>query len=137
MPRLSAFQSPLLLGFERFERILDTIAKSANDGYPPYNIEHLADDRLRITLAVAGFAAQDLAAYVEDNQLSVSGEQPEEPDRDYLHRGIAARQFQKTFILAEGMRVESATLDNGLLHLDLMQPPPSRKVHTIEITTVA
>lgn len=135
MPRLSAFQSPLLLGFERFERILDSIAKSTNDGYPPYNIEHLGDDRLRITLAVAGFAAQDLTACVEDNQLSVSGEQPEEPGREYLHRGIAARQFQKTFILAEGMRVETAVLDNGLLHLELVRPPPSRNIHTIEITT--
>lgn len=134
MSRVSYFQSPFLLGFERFERLLDSVAKSANDGYPPYNIEHLGDDRLRITLAVAGFRKAELSASVEDNKLIVEGAQADEPTRDYLHRGIAARQFQRSFVLAEGLQVVGANLDNGLLHIDLKQPKPSPGVRRIEIT---
>jgi len=126
-----------MLGFERFERLLDNVAKSANDGYPPYNIEQLAEDRLRITLAVAGFGVSELSASVEDHQLIIRGEQAETPGRDFLHRGIAARQFQRIFVLAEGMRVAGATLDNGLLHLELVQPTPSHDVQTIEIVGAA
>jgi HSP20 family molecular chaperone IbpA len=137
MPKLSYFQSPLLLGFERFERLLDTVAKSANDGYPPYNIEQLTDDRLRITLAVAGFSVEELSAVVEDNQLIIRGEQAEEPGRDFLHRGIAARQFQRSFVLAEGMKVAGANLDNGLLHLELEQPEPNHAIQKIHITVAA
>jgi len=134
MSRLSHFQSPLLLGFERFERLLDNVAKSANDGYPPYNIEQLAEDRVRITLAVAGFCVDELSATVEDNQLIIRGEQAEASGREFLHRGIAARQFQRIFVLAEGMRVAGASLDNGLLHLELEQPKPNHEVQKIEIT---
>lgn len=137
MSRASYFQSPLMLGFERFERILDSVAKSANDGYPPYDIEHLGEDRLRITLAVAGFGKEDLSARIEDNKLIVEGQQTDEPSRNYLHRGIAARQFQRSFVLAEGLRVLSANLDNGLLHIDLIQPPPDREVRRIEISDLA
>lgn len=134
MSRVSYFQSPFLLGFERFEQLLDSVAKSANDGYPPYNIEHLGEDRLRITLAVAGFQKADLSASVENNKLIVQGVQTDEPARDYLHRGIAARQFQRSFVLAEGLQVLGASLDNGLLHIDLVQPKPDREVRRIEIT---
>ena len=137
MSRISYFQSPFLLGFERFERLLDSVAKSANDGYPPYNIEHLGEDRLRITLAVAGFRKADLTASIEDNKLIVQGEQTDEPSREYLHRGIAARQFQRSFVLAEGLQVLGAKLDNGLLHIDIMQPRPNRDVQRIEITDTA
>ena len=136
MSRLSYFQSPLLLGFERFERLLDNVAKSTNDGYPPYNIEQLTENRLRITLAVAGFSIDELSAMVEDNQLIIRGEQGEVPGRDFLHRGIAARQFQRTFVLAEGMKVAGANLDNGLLHLELEQPVPSHEIQKIEIVGV-
>ncbi len=134
MSRASYFQSPLLLGFERLERLLESVAKSANDGYPPYDIEHLEEDRIRITLAVAGFGKADLSASVEDNKLIVEGQQTDEPSRNYLHRGIAARQFQRSFVLAEGLRVLGANLDNGLLHIDLIQPPHDREVRRIEIS---
>lgn len=137
MSRASYFQSPLLLGFERFERLLDSVAKSANDGYPPYDIEHLGEDRLRITLAVSGFGKTDLSASVEDNKLIVEGQQADESSRNYLHRGIAARQFQRSFVLAEGLRVLGANLDNGLLHIDLIQPTPDREVRRIEISDLA
>ena len=100
MSKLSYFQSPLMLGFERFERLLDNVAKSANDGYPPYNIEQLAEDRLRITLAVAGFGVSELSASVEDHQLIIRGEQAGAPGRDVLDRGIAARPFQRMLVLA-------------------------------------
>ncbi|NQV22397.1 MAG: Hsp20 family protein [Rhodospirillales bacterium] len=137
MSKASYFQSPLLLGFERFERLLESVAKSANDGYPPYDIEHLGEDRLRITLAVSGFGKTDLSASVEDNKLIVEGQQADESSRNYLHRGIAARQFQRSFVLAEGLRVLGANLDNGLLHIDLIQPKPDREVRRIEISDLA
>lgn len=133
MTRMSVFNSPLLLGFDHFERALDRISKSATEGYPPYNIEQTSADGLRITLAVAGFSADALSVQIEDNQLVIRGRQAEEDDRVYLHRGIAARQFQRTFVLAEGIEVISADLDNGLLNIDLRRPTPEVKVQTIEI----
>jgi HSP20 family molecular chaperone IbpA len=133
MARLSLFNSPLLLGFDHFERALDRVSKVSSDGYPPYNIEQVSDDALRITLAVAGFAMNDLSLTVEDNQLVVRGKQSDDENRVYLHRGIAARQFQRSFVLAEGIEVGSAWLDNGLLHIDLTRPKPETRVRTIEI----
>lgn len=135
--RLSLFNSPFLLGFDQFERTLDRIAKSANEGYPPYNIEQIGDDRLRITLAVAGFTSDDLQVQMEDNQLVIRGKQNDDKSRLYLHRGIAARQFQRSFVLAEGIEVIGAKLDNGLLHVDLHRPLPEPKVRTIRINTPA
>jgi HSP20 family molecular chaperone IbpA len=133
MSRLSLFNSPLLLGFDHFERALDRVSKVSGDGYPPYNIEQIGDSALRITLAVAGFTMDDLAITVEDNQLMVRGKQVEEDNRVYLHRGIAARQFQRSFVLAEGIEVRGASLDNGLLHIDLVRPQVESRVRTIEI----
>jgi len=133
--RLTAFNSPLLLGFDHFEQLLDRVAKSANDGYPPYNIERVAADGLRITLAVAGFTRQDLEISTEDNQLIVRGRQNEDEKRVYLHRGIAARQFQRSFVLAEVIEVAGASLDNGLLHIDLLRPKPETVSRVIDITT--
>ena len=131
--RLSLFNSPLLLGFDQFERTLDRIAKSSAEGYPPYNIEQVGTNGLRITLAVAGFSTKDLSIQVEDNQLVVRGRQADDKNRVYLHRGIAARQFQRSFVLAEGIEVVGARLDNGLLHIDLTRPLPAPKVRTIPI----
>lgn len=133
MNRLSAFNSPLLLGFDHFEQLLDRVAKSANDGYPPYNIERIATDGLRITLAVAGFAREDLQISAEDNQLIVRGRQKDDEERVYVHRGIAARQFQRSFVLAEGIEIAGAALDNGLLHIDLVRPEPEVVSRIIEI----
>ena len=137
MSRLSLFNSPLLLGFEQFERTLDRVAKSSAEGYPPYNIEQVGDDALRITLAVAGFALDDLEVRLEDNQLVVRGRQIDDESRVYLHRGIAARQFQRGFVLAEGIEVTAALLDNGLLSIDLRRPQPATKVQTIAIRSGA
>ena len=122
MSRLSLFNSPLLLGFDHFERALDRVSKISSDGYPPYNIEQLGENALRITLAVAGFTMDDLKITIEDNQLVVRGKQADDGSRVYLHRGIAARQFQRSFVLAEGIEVRGAWLDNGLLHVDLVRP---------------
>jgi HSP20 family molecular chaperone IbpA len=133
MSRLTLFNSPLLLGFEHFERALDRVSKVSGDGYPPYNIEQLGDDALRITLAVAGFTMADLSLTVEDNQLVVRGKQTDDGSRVYLHRGIAARQFQRSFVLAEGIEVSGAWLDSGLLHIDLVRPAAESRVRTIEI----
>ena len=133
MARIPLFNSPLMLGFEQFERTLDQVSKSAADGYPPYNIEQTSDESLRITLAVAGFADSDLSIRLEDNQLVIQGRQAEDDDRVYLHRGIAGRQFQRTFVLAEGIEVIGAETDNGLLHIELRQRPPKTQVRTIEI----
>ena len=131
--RLSLFNSPLLLGFDQFERTLDRISKNSAEGYPPYNIEQIGEDGLRITLAVAGFTMDDLTVQTEDNQLVIRGRQVDDKTRIYLHRGIAARQFQRSFVLAEGIEVVGATLDNGLLHVDLKRPIPEPKVRTIAI----
>jgi len=133
MTRVSMFSSPFLLGFEPFERALDRIAKSASDGYPPYNVESLDENRLRITVAVAGFAPEELTVEVEGSTLVVRGRQGEQSDRVYLHRGIAARQFQRAFVLAEGIEVTGATLDNGLLHIDLERPLVEPRVRSIAI----
>ena len=132
MSRLSLFNHPLLLGFDELERTLDRISKQG-DGYPPYNIEERSNGRLRITLAVAGFAADDLDIRLEENQLVVRGRQAEPTERLYVHRGIAARQFQKAFVLAEGVEVEGASLENGLLHIDLLKRPIASQERRIEI----
>lgn len=137
MTRLSLFNSPLLLGFDHFERTLDRIAKAGAEGYPPYNIEQIGEDQLRITLAVAGFGLEDLEIQIEDNQLTIKGRQKDDPDRVYLYRGIAARQFQRSFVLAEGIDVTSATLDNGLLSVDLQRPKAINQVRTIPIRRAA
>jgi HSP20 family molecular chaperone IbpA len=138
MTRISAFSSPLLLGFEEIERALERLSKAASDGYPPYNIERLARtseraETLRITLAVAGFGGDDLDVIVEENELVIRGKQKDEPQREYLHRGIAARQFQKTFVLAEGIEVKGADLRDGLLSIDLVRPESERVARKIEI----
>lgn len=133
MSRLSLFNSPVLLGFDHFERALDRVSKISSDGYPPYDIEQLGENALRITLAVTGFTMGDLAITVEDNQLVVRGKQADDTERVYMHRGIAARQFQRFFVLAEGIEVSGAWLDNGLLHVDLVRPEVEAKVRTVEI----
>jgi HSP20 family molecular chaperone IbpA len=133
MSRLSLFSSPLLLGFDHFERALDRVSKASADGYPPYNIEQVGEDRLRITLAVAGFAMDDLSVQIEDTQLVIRGKQTDDRERVYLHRGIAARQFQRSFVLAEGIEVVGASLDNGLLHVEIMRPAVEPKVRKVEI----
>ena len=133
MGRMSLFNSPLLLGFEHFERTLDRADRTASDGYPPYNIEKVAEDALRITLAVAGFARDDLSIVLEENQLVIRGRQAKDDDRVYVHRGIAARQFQRAFVLADGIEVEGAELENGLLHVDLVRPQPATVARSIEI----
>lgn len=134
MSRMSAFNSPLLLGFENFERVLDRAAKASSEGYPPYNIEQTSEYGLRITLAVAGFSMEDLNVTVEDNELVVRGQNVEDDShRVFIHRGIAARQFQRSFVLAEGIEVSGAGLDNGLLHVDLERIVPEPDVRTIKI----
>lgn len=135
MTRLSLFNSPLLLGFDHFERVLDRVAKMPAEGYPPYNIEQTGEDRLRITLAVAGFNENDLSIQIEGNQLVIRGKQQEDGDADrvFIHRGIATRQFQRSFVLADGIEVEGAELDNGLLYIDLLRPLAEERVRTVEI----
>ncbi len=134
MARLSLFNSPLLLGFEPLEEALERITKASADGYPPYNVVQLDQDRLRITLAVAGFGPGDLEVQVQDNQLVVRGRQNEDKSAVYLHRGIAARQFQRSFVLADGIEVTGASMDNGLLHLDLERPVNTPRIRKIVIT---
>ena len=133
MTRLSLLNSPLLLGFDQVERTLDRLAKNSSEGYPPYNIEQVGEAGLRITLAVAGFTNEDLSIQIESNQLVVRGKQTDDPDRVYLHRGIAARQFQRAFVLVDGIEVVGAELDNGLLHIDLKRPLPESRARTIPI----
>ena len=137
MPNVSLFNSPLLLGFDHFERALDRNSKASSDGYPPYNIERRGEEGLRITFAVAGFTKDELTVSVEDNQLIVRGKHHDDPDRVYLHRGIAFRQFQRNFVLADGIKVVEAALDNGLLHVDLVHPVAESKVRAIEIRSAA
>ena len=137
MPRVPSLSSPFLLGFDEIERALDRVAKAA-DGYPPYNIERMVredgrPERLRITLAVAGFARDELDVTIEESQLVIRGRQNDEQARQYLHRGIASRQFQRTFVLADGMEVLGADLKNGLLSIDLARPEPERVVKTVAI----
>jgi HSP20 family molecular chaperone IbpA len=138
MTRVPTFNSPYLLGFDDIERALDRVAKASGDGYPPYNIERLqrcdvAPDRLRITLAVAGFTRDQLEVLLEEGQLVIRGRQVDDKTRQYLHRGIAARQFQRTFLLADGMEVLGADLSNGLLSVDLVRPEPERIIRRIDI----
>ena len=144
MTRMSLLSSPLLLGFEDMERLIDRVGKSG-DGYPPYNIERIPAapagngsgaeqaERLRITLAVAGFQRDQLEIVLEDSQLTIRGRQEDDKTRDYIHRGIAARQFSRTFVLADGIEVKSADLSNGLLSVDLVRREPGRMVRRIEI----
>jgi len=142
MSRMSVFSSPFMLGFDELERMLDHATKTAGDGYPPYNIERILasngnSDALRITLAVAGFSRDSLDIIVQENQLIITGRQDdsaEDKKSDFLHRGIAARQFKRTFVLAEGMEVKGAEMENGLLVVDLIRPEPQRIVRNIEIT---
>ncbi len=133
MNRTVYFNSPFLLGFEHLERLLERTAKSAGDGYPPYNIEQPAEDVLRITLAVAGFAQEELAVTVEGRQLVIRGKQIEANGKTFLHRGIAARQFQRAFVLAEGIEVSGAELEHGLLTIELSRPKADSVIRTIEI----
>jgi len=137
MSRVPSLSSPFLIGFDQIERALDRVAKGA-DGYPPYNIERIPPDeknpeRLRITLAVAGFTLDQLEVTVEENELIIRGRQQDDKTRKYLHRGIAARQFQRVFVLADGMEVQGADLKNGLLSIDLVRPELQRVVRTIPI----
>jgi HSP20 family molecular chaperone IbpA len=137
MSRVPSLSSPFLLGFDEIERALDRVSKAA-DGYPPYNIERIARDnghpeRLRITLAVAGFTRDQLDVSIEESQLVIRGRQQDDKERQFLHRGIAARQFQRTFVLADGMEVLGADLRNGLLSIDLARPTPERVIKTIKI----
>ena len=134
MSRTSNFGSPLLLGFENLERLVDHVAKNAGEGYPPYNIEQIGESGLRITLAVAGFTLDDLTVVLEERQIVIRGRKPEEGRaRVFLHRGIAARQFHRTFLIADGIEVVGATLDNGLLHVDLRRRLPEPEVRRISI----
>jgi HSP20 family molecular chaperone IbpA len=140
MSRQSPFGHPFLLGFDEIEQALDRVAKATSDGYPPYNIERLArannvPERLRITLAVAGFTRDQLEVTLEENQLVIRGRQIDDKTRHFLHRGIAARQFQRAFLLADGMEVLGADLSNGLLSIDLARPEAERIVRKIEIVT--
>jgi len=139
MVRVTTLSAPFLLGFDEVERAVEKAAKSGSDGYPPYNIERIAaqdncPERIRITLAVAGFAREDVDVTQEENQLWIRGRQREDKPRDYIHRGIAARQFQRNFLLAEGMQVLGAELANGLLSIDVVRPQPERLVKKISIT---
>jgi HSP20 family molecular chaperone IbpA len=139
MSRVSLLSSPLLLGFDEIERLIDRAGKSGGDGYPPYNIERITQDDdartevLRITLAVAGFTRDQLEITVEDSRLTIHGKQQEDKTRQYLYRGIAARQFRRTFVLAEGVEVRNADMKNGLLAIDLVRREPQRVVRRIEI----
>ena len=141
--RITGFSSPFLLGFEDIERVLDQVTKTTNDGYPPYNIERIRQgatsngenecDIIRITLAVAGFREQELDVTIEENQLLIKGQQIEDTSREFLHRGIAARQFKRSFVLAEGLEIQNAELQNGLLSINLFQPVIEKSVRRINI----
>ena len=134
MTKLTLGTHPFLLGFDQLERLVERTAKSGNDGYPPYNIERVDEDAYRITLALAGFAETDLSITLENNQLVIRGRQADDADgRVFLHRGIAARQFQRSFVLADGVEVGEAHMENGLLHIDLIRRRPDSVVQTIAI----
>ena len=136
MNRTILFDSPFLLGFDHTRNLIERAAKAAGEGYPPYNVEELGDGRVRITLAVAGFTRAQLDVTVEDNQLNITGKRDgPDAERAYLHRGIAARGFVRSFILADGMEVEDAVLEHGLLHIDCFRPEPEKKVKQIAIRT--
>ncbi len=136
MNRTLLFDSPFLLGFDHTRALIERAAKAAGEGYPPYNVEELGEGRVRITLAVAGFSAAQLDVTLEDNQLNITGKRDgADGERAYVHRGIAARGFVRSFILADGMEVEGASLEHGLLHIDLFRPEPQKKVKQIPIRT--
>lgn len=135
----SHFNSPFMLGFDRMERIMDHLMKSAGDSYPPYNIEEIDERNMRISVAVAGFADKDLSVTCENSQLTISGkiEKTEETvEKNYVHKGIATRQFQRSFVLADGMKIKDAALENGLLHIDLERPEPEKKIEEIKIRKI-
>jgi HSP20 family molecular chaperone IbpA len=132
--RIPLFDSPLFLGFDHFEKTFDRLRKAATDGYPPYNIEQIGENGLRITLAVAGFTMGDLDVEMEQNQLTVRGRQEDDLGRVYLHRGIAGRPFQRSFVLADGIEVRGAALDNGLLHIDMERVMPESTARKISIS---
>ncbi len=134
--RLTLFDSPLFLGFDHFEKTFDRLRKTGNEGYPPYNIEQIGNEGLRITLAVAGFSMDDLDVEIEHNQLTIRGKQSEDDEEDgriFLHRGIAARQFQRSFVLADGIEIKDAELDSGLLHINLTRIVPESTAKKIRI----
>lgn len=134
MTKMTLGAHPYMLGFDQLERLLERSAKSGNEGYPPFNIEQTSENSYRITLAVAGFGEDDLAVTVEDRQLIIRGRQSGDTDeRVFLHRGIAARQFQRSFVLADGVEVGAAIMENGLLHVDLTRAKPETVVQTIAI----
>lgn len=133
MARVSVFNSPFLLGFDHIERLLEDISRAGAGGYPPYNIERRGADCLRITVAVAGFGPAELSVTIEQDQLDISGRQVEDNKRIFVHRGIAARQFRRSFVLADGMEVKEASLANGLLNIDLIRVQPEARVRNIEI----
>lgn len=139
--RMTAFSSPFLLGFEQMEQMFDRVSRTAGDAYPPYNVERIAgeggSDELLITLAVAGFGADELSVEVEDSTLTIRGARAEEAERTYLHRGIANRRFERSFVLAEGIEVSSARLENGLLAISLTRRSPERTVRQVPITAGA
>jgi HSP20 family molecular chaperone IbpA len=138
--RVTMFDSPLFLGFDEIEKTFDRMRKSGGEGYPPYNIEQIGETGLQITLAVAGFSMNDLDVEIEKNQLTVRGKQvddSEDEDRIYLHRGIAARQFQRSFVLADGIEVRGAALNNGLLHIGLERVIPESTAKKIKIQTTS
>jgi HSP20 family molecular chaperone IbpA len=132
--RLTLLDSPLFLGFDHIERSFERLKKSGGEGYPPYNIEQIGETGLRITLAVAGFSMDDLDVEIENNQLNIRGKQADDSNRIFLHRGIAARQFQRSFVLADGIEIAGATLDNGLLHIDLKRIMPEPQIQKIKIS---
>ncbi len=133
--RLSVFDNPFLLGFDEFERAIDRVSRSASESYPPYNIEQIGDNDLRITIAVAGFDMNDLSVQLEQNQLTVRGKKPpaQDDDRVFLHRGIATRQFQRSFVLSDDIEVKGANMDNGLLHIDLYRLTSETTIQNIAI----
>ena len=134
MSRMSVFNSPFLLGFDQLEQVLDNVSKNAGEGYPPYNIEQIGDHTIRISLAVAGFFREDLHISLEGNQLIIRGKQQDDSaEKTYLHRGIAARQFVRKFVLADGMEVDDAHMEHGLLHVDLVRPEPQEITREINI----
>lgn len=133
MPRTTYFSSPLLLGFDEMDRMLERLSKAGSDGYPPYNIEKIGENEFEISFAVAGFTQDELNVEVGENQLTVRGKQTDAGERVFLHRGIAARQFQRQFLLADGMEVVGASLDNGILSVRLTRPQPAATTRTIEI----
>jgi HSP20 family molecular chaperone IbpA len=137
MSKLSLFNSPFLLGFDDLERLMDTTAKASSDGYPPYNIEQIGEDGLKITLALAGFSEDDLTVMVEDHQLIIRGKQEDDKSRTYLHRGIAARQFQRAFILAEGIELVGASLESGLLNVHLVRPKVEARQRIVKINSTS